>query len=42
MEAPTPVSVYIYAALVFLIAGGLGIWLMRKVENEEEPAETAV
>jgi DMSO reductase family type II enzyme heme b subunit len=40
LEAPTPISVYIYAILAFLIIGGLGIWLMRKVENEEEaPAQ---
>ncbi len=34
IEAPTPISVYIYAVLAFLIAGALGIWLMRKVEAE--------
>jgi DMSO reductase family type II enzyme heme b subunit len=39
LEAPTPISVYIYAILAFLIIGGLGIWLMRKAENEEAPAE---
>jgi DMSO reductase family type II enzyme heme b subunit len=39
LEAPIPISVYLYAVLAFLIAGGLGIWLMRKAENEEEPAE---
>ena len=38
LEAPTPISVYVYALLAFLIAGGLGIWLMRKAENEEETA----
>jgi DMSO reductase family type II enzyme heme b subunit len=42
MEAPTPISVYIYAVLAFLIAAGVGIWLMRKVETEEERAATAV
>jgi DMSO reductase family type II enzyme heme b subunit len=39
LEAPTPVNVYIYAALAFLITGGLGLWLMRKAENEVEPME---
>ncbi|MHA1165641.1 MAG: c-type cytochrome [Alphaproteobacteria bacterium] len=38
LEAPTPISVYIYAILAFLIAGGLGVWLMRKAENEGETA----
>ena len=41
LEAPTPISVYIYAILAFLIAGGLGFWLMRKVEKEDEPAKTS-
>jgi len=36
LEAATPISVYIYAILAFLIIGGLGIWLKRKAENEEE------
>lgn len=35
MEAPTPISVYVYAGLAFLAALILGIWLMRKVEKEE-------
>jgi complex iron-sulfur molybdoenzyme family reductase subunit gamma len=39
LEAPTPISVYAYAILAFLIAGGLGIWLMRKAENEAQPVE---
>jgi DMSO reductase family type II enzyme heme b subunit len=39
LEAPTPISVYAYTILAFLIAGGLGIWLMRKAENEEQPVE---
>ncbi len=38
LEAPTPITVYVYAVLAFLIAGGLGIWLMRKAEAEGEPA----
>lgn len=42
LEAPTPISVYVYAILAFLIAGALGIWLMRKAENEEEPVEAGV
>ncbi len=41
LEAPTPMSVYAYAALAFLIAGGLGFWLMRKAEKEEEPVEAS-
>ncbi|MCP5082594.1 MAG: c-type cytochrome [Alphaproteobacteria bacterium] len=36
LEAATPMSVYIYAILAFLIMGALGIWLMRKAENEAE------
>ena len=42
LEAPTPISVYIYAVLAFLIAGALGVWLMRKAEKEGEPAEAGV
>jgi hypothetical protein len=38
LEAPTPISVYVYAVLAFLIAGGVGVFLMRKAENEEEAA----
>jgi DMSO reductase family type II enzyme heme b subunit len=41
LEAPTPISVYVYAILAFLVAGGLGLWLMRKAENEIEPAEVS-
>jgi DMSO reductase family type II enzyme heme b subunit len=39
LEAPTPMSVYVYAVLAFLVAAALGVWLMRKAEKEEEPAE---
>ena len=39
LEAPTPISIYIYAIFAFLAAGALGIWLMRKAENEAETAE---
>jgi complex iron-sulfur molybdoenzyme family reductase subunit gamma len=42
LEAPTPISVYVYAVLAFLIAGAAGIWLMRKAESEEEPVEAGV
>ncbi len=42
LEAPTPISVYVYAVLAFLIAGAIGIWLMRKAEHEDEPVEAAV
>jgi DMSO reductase family type II enzyme heme b subunit len=38
LEAPTPFSVYVYAVLAFLIAGGLAIWLVRKAESEGKPA----
>ena len=38
LEAPTPFSVYVYAVLAFLIAGGLVIWLVRKAESEGKPA----
>ncbi len=41
LEAPTPITVYVYAVLAFLIVGGLGFWLMRKAENEGEPEELA-
>jgi hypothetical protein len=30
LEAPTPMVIYVYAMLAFLITGGLGIWLMKK------------
>jgi DMSO reductase family type II enzyme heme b subunit len=40
LEAQTPIKIYVYAVLAFLVVGGLGIWLMRKAENEEESAET--
>lgn len=39
LEAPTPISVYVLTALAILIAGALGIWLVRKVEREEEAEE---
>ncbi|MDA1100302.1 MAG: ethylbenzene dehydrogenase-related protein [Proteobacteria bacterium] len=44
LEAPTPISVYVYAVLAFLIAGAVGIWLTRKAEHgdEDEPVEAAV
>jgi hypothetical protein len=35
LEAPTPISVYVYTLLVVLIAGILGLWLVRKVEAED-------
>jgi len=34
LEAPAGITVYVYAALAFLIAGGAGLWLMRKAERE--------
>ena len=36
LEEPTPNSVYLYALLAFIAVGGLGVWLVRKFENEEE------
>ena len=39
LEAPTPLSVYVYAVLAFLVVAALGVWLMRKAEKEEEPME---
>ena len=38
IEAPTPLRVYVYAALAVLIVGGLGFWLMRKAEREDAAA----
>ncbi|MBC8338461.1 MAG: c-type cytochrome [Alphaproteobacteria bacterium] len=35
LEAPTPIGIYIYSVLAFLIIGGLGLWLKRKTEQEE-------
>ncbi|MDA9983429.1 ethylbenzene dehydrogenase-related protein, partial [Gammaproteobacteria bacterium] len=34
LEAPTPVSVYVYTLLAVLITAFLGIWLVRKAEAE--------
>ncbi len=34
LEAPTPLTVYIYSALAVLVVGGLGIWLARKAKQE--------
>jgi DMSO reductase family type II enzyme heme b subunit len=36
LEAATPWSVYLYAALAFLVTGALGFGLMRKAESEPE------
>ncbi|HJP21282.1 MAG TPA: ethylbenzene dehydrogenase-related protein [Alphaproteobacteria bacterium] len=35
LEAPTPISVYLYTILAILISGALGFWLMRKAEAED-------
>ena len=32
LEAPVPITVYIYAALAFLIVGLVGLWLVRKAQ----------
>ncbi len=37
LEAPTPMSVYVYAVLAFLVVGGLGILLMRKAWFAGDP-----
>lgn len=37
LEAPTPIKVYIYAVLAFLVMGGLGVWLTRKAMAAKEP-----
>ncbi len=34
LEAPVPVTVYIYTVLTFLITGALGLWLVRKVRED--------
>ncbi len=41
LEAPTPMSVYAYALLAFLTTGGLGFWLRRKANNEDEAIDPA-
>jgi DMSO reductase family type II enzyme heme b subunit len=35
LEAPTPISVYLYTILAILITGGLGFWLMRKAQAQD-------
>ena len=40
IEAPMPVSVYIFTALGFLITGGLLFWLARKAEAAPESEKT--
>ena len=35
LEAPTPISVYVYTMLAIIVVGGAGIWLARKSEQEE-------
>ena len=34
LEAPTPIAVYVYTVLAVLLVGGLGYWLVKKVEKE--------
>ncbi|MFQ5954072.1 MAG: ethylbenzene dehydrogenase-related protein [Kiloniellales bacterium] len=34
LEAPTPMTVYVYTVLAVLLAGALGYWLMRRAEKE--------
>ncbi len=33
IEAPTPLSVYLYALLTVLLTGGFGFWLKKKVQS---------
>lgn len=40
IEAPTPISVYIFTALGFLITGGLLVWGARKAEAASESEAT--
>ncbi len=40
LEAPTPIKVYVYAVLAFLIMGGLGLWLTRREINAKSHEET--
>ena len=34
IEAPTPMSVYVYTLLAVLLVGALGFWLARREERE--------
>ena len=38
LEAPTPFSVYLFPVLAFLGAGGLGLWLARKITRDRRAA----
>ncbi|HSG95757.1 MAG TPA: ethylbenzene dehydrogenase-related protein, partial [Afifellaceae bacterium] len=38
IEAPTPARIYFYTALAFLFAGAVGYGLVRRSENDDEPA----
>ena len=40
IEAPTPVTVYLYAVLAIVVVGGLGVWSMRRAERTR-PGEVA-
>ncbi|MCP5088214.1 MAG: c-type cytochrome [Rhodobacteraceae bacterium] len=42
LEAPTPTKVYVYTLLAFLIMGGLGLWLTRRVINAKESEKAGV
>jgi len=44
IDAPTPMRVYIFAALGFLLTGGIGFWLARRAQankEEETPSQAA-
>ncbi len=35
LEAPTPITVYIYTLLTILVVGALGLWMVKKVRGED-------
>ncbi len=41
LEAPVPVSVYVYAVLAVLAIAGLAVWMVRKVRADELAAGSA-
>jgi hypothetical protein len=38
LEAPVPLTVYLYTLLAVLITGALGVWLMRKEQAQAAQA----
>ncbi len=39
LEAPTPVTVYIYTVLAILITGILGVWAVKKAGEDDGTEE---